>query len=213
MDRQSHLRPTPEEIQQTSVGKDRFTDIYTKTPPWDIGKPQPEFVEAVNLFPVQSPVLDAGCGTGDLSLHLATLGYEVTGVDFVEAAISAARVKSEATGVSADFRLHDALALGDLGKRFATFFDCGLFHTFSDEDRPRYVNSLISAAAPGARLYLMCFSENETREKGPRRVTQAEIREAFEPRWEIGEIRPALFEASIFPGGAKAWFARMRLKD
>ncbi len=110
---------------------------------------------------VRGPVLDAGCGTGENALFFAARGFEVVGVDAVEAAVAAARAKAQARGLPAEFHVHDALALGDLGRRFRTVVDSGLFHTFDDEERRRYVTSLAAATAPGARLFVLCFSERQ----------------------------------------------------
>jgi len=41
----------------------------------------------VKQFPPRGPVLDVGCASGDLAIHLARLGHEVLGVDFVQDAI------------------------------------------------------------------------------------------------------------------------------
>ena len=137
-------------------------------------------------------MLDAGCGTGENALAFAAAGFEVVGVDAVDAAVAAARAKAEARGLAAEFLVHDALALGELGRRFGTVVDSGLFHTFDDGERRRYVASLAAATAPGARVHVLCFSEHEHAEGGPRRVTQAELREAFDrPPFRVLRIEPA----------------------
>jgi ubiquinone/menaquinone biosynthesis C-methylase UbiE len=55
-------------------------------------------------------VADLGCGTGTLSVLLATEGYAVTGLDFAPQMIRAARAKARAAAVSARFELSDAAA-------------------------------------------------------------------------------------------------------
>jgi SAM-dependent methyltransferase len=55
-------------------------------------------------------IADIGCGTGSLSVLLATEGYAVTGLDFAPAMIRAARAKARASDVSARFVLSDATA-------------------------------------------------------------------------------------------------------
>ncbi|MGH3245199.1 MAG: class I SAM-dependent methyltransferase [Trebonia sp.] len=55
-------------------------------------------------------VADLGCGTGSLSVLLATEGYAVTGLDFAPTMIRAARAKARAADVSARFVLSDAAA-------------------------------------------------------------------------------------------------------
>lgn len=57
-------------------------------------------------------VADIGCGTGSLSVLLATEGYAVTGLDYAPAMLRAARAKARAAGVSARFVLSDAAAPG-----------------------------------------------------------------------------------------------------
>lgn len=63
----------------------------TGTPNWDIGRPQRAFVRPVDAGLVRSPVLDVGCGTGELSLFLARHGHDVLGVDLSAVAIRRAR--------------------------------------------------------------------------------------------------------------------------
>jgi cyclopropane fatty-acyl-phospholipid synthase-like methyltransferase len=185
----------------------RFEAAYQGTPPWDIGGPQPALETAADAGLVRGPVLDAGCGTGENALFFAARGLEVVGVDAVEAAVAGARAKAESRGLPAEFVVHDALALGDLGRQFRTVVDSGLFHTFEDEERRRYVASLAAATAPGARVFVLCFSEHETGDGGPRRVTQAELREAFDrPPFRVLSIVAAEM-ATNHGGGRRAWLA------
>ena len=55
--------------------------------------------------------LDAGCGTGFLSLELAARGHRVTGVDFAPAMIAAAKRKAAMQGLDINFEQADAEAL------------------------------------------------------------------------------------------------------
>ena len=185
----------------------RFAEAYRQTPPWDIGRPQPVFARIAASGDVRGPLLDVGCGTGENGLAFAAAGFEVVGVDAVDAAVAAARAKAQARGLAAEFLVHDALALGELGRRFGTVVDSGLFHTFDDEERRRYVASLAAATAPGARVHVLCFSEREHAEGGPRRVTQAELRVALDPPpFRVLEIESAEMETNL-GGTRKAWLA------
>jgi SAM-dependent methyltransferase len=186
----------------------RFEDAYKGTPPWDIGRAQPALERVADAGTVTGPVLDAGCGTGENALFFAARGFEVVGVDAVEAAVAAARAKAQARGLQAEFLVHDALALGELGRRFGTVVDSGLFHTFDDEERPQYVASLAAATSLGAHVYVLCFSEHEHLDGGPRRVTQAELREAFDrPPFRVVEIDAAEMATNLEGAGRKAWLA------
>ena len=185
-----------------------FDDIYaTGTPPWDIGRPQPAFDELAKRGQLRGLVLDAGCGTGEHALLAASLGYDAVGVDLSAQAIELARAKAKERGLGARFVVSDALDLAALGERFDTVFDCGLFHVLGDEDRRRYVSSLAEVIPPGGRLHMLCFSDRQPGDWGPRRITQDEIRAAFSAGWEIRSIEPAVIELTWDTTGASAWLA------
>src|SRR5262245_1213642 len=91
---------------------DFFDSAYGETPPWDIGEAQPDLIALFNEYPPAGPVLDLGCGTGDLALALARRGLTVLGIDLAEAAIHQARAKAAAVadvGRLTEFRVGDAL--------------------------------------------------------------------------------------------------------
>ena len=58
--------------------------------PWDTGQPQPAVVRLASEGGFAGAVLDAGCGTGESALHLASLGLPVLGVDVAETALAIA---------------------------------------------------------------------------------------------------------------------------
>ena len=141
---------------------------------------------------------------------IAERGMEVVGVDFAPAAIDEARRKAAERGLSVDFQVADALDLASLGRQFRTVIDSGVFHTFDDRDRLIYVGSLAGVVAPGGVLHLLCFSELTPGDVGPRRVTQAELREAFADGWDVERIEAERFEVSRdFPVHPHAWLARI----
>ncbi len=179
------------------------------TPPWEIGRPQPEVMKLAEDGEFVGDVLDVGCGTGENALHLAALGWRVVGVDASPSAVERARAKAAARGLVVPFLVADALDLGKLRRRFETVLDCGLFHTFAPEDRPRYVHSLGEVLSPGGTLHLLCFSDEEPPGPGPRRVAQHEIRDAFRSIFATTRIRPGTFETLVHPGGARAWVATL----
>ncbi len=107
--------------------------------PWDIGRPQPAIVRVASAGGFADPVLDAGCGTGENALHVASLGFSVLGVDVAETALAMAREKARERGIEVEFVMADAFHLDHLGRRFKTVLDSGLFHTFDADERPGYV--------------------------------------------------------------------------
>jgi SAM-dependent methyltransferase len=207
--------PQSSTLASQSIDRAAFESMYAGTAPWDVGKPKGAFVAAADR--VTGPVLDAGCGTGDNALFFAARGHRVTGIDFVPEAIRRAKGKAAERGLSVEFLVKDALALGDWGRRFATAIDSGLFHVFSDCDRRRYVEALARAVEPGGRLFLMCFSDEEPGTEGPRRVSRQELYDAFADGWEVEsvepvrcELHPEFTEVQFSEGGPKMWFADFR---
>lgn len=194
----------------STVTADWFAEAYRGTPGWEIGRHQPAVEALADAGRIAGPVLDAGCGTGENALFLAARGFEVVGVDAVEAAVEAARRKAAERGLAVEFLVDDALALGDLGRAFATVIDSGLFHTFDDGERLRYVGSLAGALRVGGRYHLLCFSERELRQGGPRRVTQDEIEEVFgRAPFRVLSITAAAMASNLEGGARQAWLAEI----
>jgi SAM-dependent methyltransferase len=192
-----------------------FETLYAGQAPWDIGKPHKAFIDVAAS--ISGSVLDAGCGTGDTALFLASRGHKVTGIDFLEEPIRRAKLKAAERGLNVTFLVKDAMTLKDWTERFDNVIDSGLFHVFSDEDRKRYAEGLATVLKPGGRLYLMCFSDEEPGTQGPRRVAKKDLHAAFAQGWDIESIeptrvetRPDLKEFTFSDGGPKAWFAVIR---
>jgi 2-polyprenyl-3-methyl-5-hydroxy-6-metoxy-1,4-benzoquinol methylase len=195
------------------MGMRAFEEIYKGVPPWEIDGPQSEIVHLVEHGEIRSAVLDVGCGTGDNALYLAGLGYEVLGIDIVAGAIEKAVKKAKDRSSTATFLVWDALALEKLGRNYNTVIDSGFFHVLPDKKRPAFVKSLACALNSGGTYFMMCFSEHEPGSWGPRRVTQAEIREVFGRGWLINYIRKAEFDTNLGPRKCKAWFSSITLAD
>jgi SAM-dependent methyltransferase len=184
----------------------------SRPPAWDIGRPQSAFVRLADRGLLGGRVLDAGCGTGEHTLLAAAHGAEAMGVDLAPRAIASAREKAADRGLAARFEGGDALDLGALGVSAGTLIDSGLFHVFEDADRPRYVASLAAVLEPGGTCYLMCFSDRQAGDFGPRRVSQDELRAAFASGWAFEDIVAETFE--LVPGlplaSAQSWLATIR---
>jgi len=184
-----------------------FDSMYAGTPPWDIGRPQPALLRLAEAGALISPVLDVGCGTGEHVLMASALGLEATGVDTSPTAISKAARKASERGLTARFLVQDALELASLGEEYSTVLDCGLFHVFDDEDRPGFVVSLGTIMRTGSRYHMLCFSDRQPGDWGPRRVSRSEIRANFASGWRVESIEPARIEVTISTDGAEAWLA------
>ncbi|HEX9034349.1 MAG TPA: class I SAM-dependent methyltransferase [Streptosporangiaceae bacterium] len=192
-------------------GVDRFEAHYAGRPGagWEISRPQPRFAELAGQGEFRGRVLDVGCGTGDNALLTAAMGLDTTGVDAAPTGIAIAASKASERGLAARFLVYDVLDLAMLGECFDTVLDCGLFHCFTDEDRPALVESLRAVTPEGGRYFMMCFSDREPGTWGPRRVRRAEIEDSFAVGWQIDRLERTTMAVAFEPGTAAAWFAAM----
>jgi SAM-dependent methyltransferase len=179
--------------------------------PWDIGQPQPAIVRLASEGGFAGAVLDAGCGTGENALHIASLGLSVLGVDVAETALAIAREKADVRGIEIEFAWADAFHLERLRREFETVLDCGLLHTFNSDERPGYVASLASVTKLGGSLYVLCFRD-EGPDTGPHPVREIELRAAFNLSngWNVIAIEPVRLQTRYHDDGAPAWFARIK---
>jgi cyclopropane fatty-acyl-phospholipid synthase-like methyltransferase len=192
-----------------------FESIYAGQAPWDIGKPQKAFIDVAEQ--ISGSVLDAGCGTGDTALFLAGRGNRVTAFDFLEEPIKRAKRKAAERGLAVSFLVKDALGLSEWQERFDNVIDSGLFHCFSDADRKKYIAGLATVLKPGGRLFLLCFSDQEPGDQGPRRVSKKELQDTFAGGWDIESIQPIQIEVNpnvtgftFSQGGPRSWFTIVR---
>lgn len=177
------------------------------TAPWDIGRPQPDFLALAESDALTGRVLDVGCGTGEHAIMAAGRGLDATGVDSAPTAIEMAKSKALERGVTVRFVVGDALDLPALGEQFDTVLDCGLFHVFDDDDRRRFVSSLGQSVVSGGRYYMLCFSDKMPGDWGPRRVTQDEIRSSFSDGWIVDSIVPGRIFVTFMDQPVVSWLA------
>ncbi len=186
-----------------------FNPAYRGTPPWDIGRPQTEFVRLEEMGEIQGSVLDVGCGTGEHVLYLAQRGHEAWGIDAAPLAIDKATRKAAQRGIQATFAIADAFELRVLGRTFDTVIDSGLLHVFAPELRPRFVASLGAVVSPGATYIVLGYSDDDPG-SGPRGYSPDDIRQAFADGWRMNYIREAQFDIVDVAGHkTKAWLSSL----
>ena len=150
-------------------------------------------------------VLDVGCGTGEHVLMAAALGLDATGVDLAPTALDTARAKARDRGLTARFVPADARALEALGERFDTVLDCGLFHVLDDRDRAAYLASVRAVLAPGGRYLMLCFSDRQPGDQGPRRSGEAELRATLATGWRLDALDRVSLDSPAGAGGVHGW--------
>lgn len=191
----------------------RFEARYERQPSWDVPRPQEVFVQLYEAGQIEEPVLDAGCGTGENALFLAAAGLAVWGVDIALPAIGMARAKARERGLpAARFLVGDALQLDALGMRFRTIIDSGLLHAMADAERALYVQSLQGALEPQGLFHVLCFSDAQPGDDGPRRLAEGELRDAFATGWQTERLVRTRFATHIHSEGAHAWCGSFRLR-
>jgi SAM-dependent methyltransferase len=172
---------------------------YRERPPWDIGQPQPALMALLDEYPPAGPVLEVGCGTGELALALAQRGLAVLGVDLAQAALLQARAKAAAAtpevGGLVEFRLGDARHPASLPGPFGAVVDSGFFHLLGPLERERFVIELADTLITGGRYYLLGFAFESPLPNAPRAVTDDDLRTLFtaERGWRVLALRPERF--------------------
>ncbi len=178
-----------------------FTRQYAAgTAPWDIGRPQIEMVRLAEAGTFGHRVLDVGCGRGALSIYLAQRGHQVLGVDGAEQAIaSAKKTAAENPDLDVVFVRGDVIeVMGQVNDAFDAVVDVGFFHALDDDARARFEAQLARVLRPGGVYAMLAFSDRVPGAFGPRRVSEAEVRETFSgSQWRVLELRPAELHSAI----------------
>ena len=113
------------------------SDLYDNPALYDallpVGAHLPYYAELAGR--ASGDILELACGTGQLTVPLATAGLQITGLDLSEPMLSAARERAAALKVSVE-HLQGDMRDFDLGRRFALIFIArnSLLHLHSTED-------------------------------------------------------------------------------
>jgi cyclopropane fatty-acyl-phospholipid synthase-like methyltransferase len=181
--------------------------IYRKTPleeiPWNIETPPDVLVELVESGKVKPcKTIDLGCGTGNYAIYLASIGFEVTGIDISQTAIKIAKENAKKKGVKCNFLATDVL--GDLDEVKETFdfaYDWELLHHIFPQQRKKYVENVYRILNAKGKYLSVCFNERDSGFGGSEKYRQTrlgtilyfssedELRDIFEPYFNIKELR------------------------
>lgn len=181
-----------------------FEGVYQGTPPWEVGGAQPDMAALLLEFPPEGPVLDLGCGSGDLAIHIGRSGLDVLGIDFVASAIDRAREKADEAGAEVArrvrFEVGDASRPAEFGRDFGAVVDSGFMHVLSVDQGDALVDGIARVLRPGGRFYLHAFDVDFPVPNTPRRISREEVLERFhdDRGWKVLSVRAGRFHAAGF---------------
>ncbi len=182
------------------VGAAGYDFMYRRWAPWDAVGVRTDLISVVDreLVTAQTHprVVDLGCGTGANAVHLAGLGFEVTGVDFSAVALAKAEARAAEAGVECRFVLGDLIAdaIPGVAGPFDFLVDFGTLDDLKGAARRRMASTIDRLSAPGSVLLEWCFYARAAdlpwfSLSGPSRLIGAiapgELDEMFGTRWDI----------------------------
>ena len=188
----------------TQVEMDRiYREIPLEKIPWNIETPPDALVELVKNGKVRPcKTIDLGCGAGNYAIYLASVGFDVTGIDISPTAIKIAKENAKKKGIECNFLVADVL--GDLGEVKETFdfaYDWELLHHIFPKKRKKYVENVHRILDPRGKYLSVCFSEKDPQFGGSGKYRETplgtilyfssedELRDLFAPYLTIKEIK------------------------
>jgi SAM-dependent methyltransferase len=128
--------------------------------------------------------IDLGCGRGAHAIELARRGWDVTGVDLIERAVTAARARAAEAGESVRFVRGDVTDLpAEAGDGYRFVLDIGCFHGLDDAARAAYGRQVNRVTEPGATMLVLAFHPGGP-PLLPRGATSSDLLAAL-PGWSL----------------------------
>jgi len=141
-----------------SIMKAFYNITYSRfRAPWDIGPRQElvELVESGRLKPCRA--IDLGSGTASNCIFLAQHGFDVTGVDYSEAAVELGRRRAKEAGATVNFVHDDLTNLRRITGTFDLLVDYGTLDDLAPKDRDLYLQNILPLTHRASRFLLYCF--------------------------------------------------------
>jgi len=125
--------------------------------PWETGPRDAlvDLVESGRVNPCRA--IDLGCGTATNVIYLAQHGFNVTGVDFIPAAIELGRGKAREAGVEPNLVVDDLTNLQHINGTFDLLVDYGTLDDLSPSRRDLYMQNVLPLTHPGSLFLLYSF--------------------------------------------------------
>lgn len=185
----------------------KLDEIYKTIPldkiPWNIETPPKALVELVTSKIINPcKTIDIGCGAGNYACYLASLGFDITGVDLSNEAIKLAKARSKKKGLKARFLSVDML--GDrieINETFDFAYDWEVLHHIFPQHRKKYIENVHKLLNPQGKYLSVCFSikDDQFGGIGKFRATQLgttlyfssedELNDLFQPYFNIIELK------------------------
>ena len=160
--------------------------------PWRSGTPSSQLVNYLSKCDEKAlregAAIELGCGTGENLVFLAGAFRRAVGVDISPEAVHVAEMAVAAAGSSAQTLVADVLALPcELHEAFDLVFDCQTFHCVRKVDEAAAAAAMVSLLKPDGVLLLITGNADEAEERGPERLTRADLDRAFATRGLVCE--------------------------
>ena len=206
-----------DELSEQGTIRDQMEKIYGETPPadipWNIESPPKALVELVENGQVQPcKTIDMGCGAGNYAIYLASVGFDVTGVDISPSAVALAEANAKKKGVACKFVAADVLGgLEEIAETFDFAYDWSVLHHVFPENRTPYAETVHRLLIPGGQYLSVCFSEKDTGFGGTGKERQTpintvlyfssedQLRTLFEPYFHVTELETIQVEGKQGP--------------
>ena len=173
--------------------------------PWVTDECDPDLAAALAAHaPPPGPLLDAGCGLGQVARHAAAQGFHVVATDLSEAALTLARRR----GPPGIVWLRDDIAASALAASFPVVVDRACLHVLPRARHAAWLGAMRRLVAPGGVLLL------KVHRPGAPYATAAFTRDELVARLADG-FAPISIEESTIPGArvaapAPAWLGVFR---
>ncbi len=137
----------------------QFAPIMFDDARWAEAPTVAQYVKDLAMLRDGAKVLDAGCGLGRISVELAALDLDVTGVDIIQSELDAARDSAEAEGVPLTLISHDLRTFHAPNQ-----FDCAinLYTSFgycaTIEEDMQILRNICESLKAGGTFILECTS-------------------------------------------------------
>lgn len=143
--------------------KDIFENVYEKPGKaiWTNSEPHKllvDFIKDKNIKPCK--VLDIGCGEGTDAIYLASIGFDVTGIDLSENAIKYAIEKANNKSQKVNFFAHDINDLDQLNEKYDFILDFFVLHHIPHKNRDKFVRNVLKLLNPDGIYLSICFNND-----------------------------------------------------